>query len=55
LQQYLPIFAAIGKEVKMPKDKKPHDWNQEQPHDAKSGRITSERYARNNPDKVTWV
>lgn len=39
----------------MTKDTKPHDWNKEQPHHADTGRITSERYARNNPEKVTWV
>jgi hypothetical protein len=39
----------------MPKDTKPHNWNKEQPHDAKSGRITTEKFARANPDKVEWV
>ena len=37
------------------KDNKEHDWNQEQPHDAETGRIVSERKARNNPDDVVWV
>lgn len=39
----------------MAKDAKPHNWNKEQPHDAKTGRFTTERVARNNPDKVEWV
>ncbi len=39
----------------MPKDTKPHNWSKEQPHDAKSGRITSEKFARSKPDKVEWV
>ena len=38
-----------------PKDTKPHDWNKEQPHNAVDGRFTSERFARNNPNKVVWV
>lgn len=38
-----------------PKDTKPHDWNKEQPHKATDGRFASEKYARNNPDKVVWV
>jgi hypothetical protein len=39
----------------MANDNKPHDWNKEQPHDAKTGRIRSEDFARKNPDKVEWV
>lgn len=39
----------------MTKDNKKHDWNKEQPHDAKTGQIVSEKEARNNPDKVEWV
>lgn len=36
-------------------DKKKHDWAKEQPHHVKTGEITSEQYARKNPDKVEWV
>lgn len=36
-------------------DTKPHNWNKEQPHSAKTGRIVTEKYARANPAKVTWV
>lgn len=36
-------------------DKKKHDWNKEQPHHVKTGRITSEDYARKHPEKVEWV
>lgn len=39
----------------MTKDTKPHDWNKEQPHHAKTGQITSEKFARSNPEKVAWV
>lgn len=39
----------------MAKDNKKHDWNKEQPHDAKTGRFVPENKARNNPDKVEWV
>lgn len=38
-----------------PRDTKPHDWNKEQPHDARTGRIVTEEKARRNPDKVEWV
>lgn len=37
------------------KDTKKHDWNKEQPHDAKTGEITTEKYAREHPNKVEWV
>jgi hypothetical protein len=37
------------------KDNKPHDWNKEQPHHAETGKITTERYAREHPSKVEWV
>lgn len=36
----------------MAKDNKKHDWNKEQPHDAKTGEIRSEDYARKHPEKV---
>lgn len=39
----------------MAKDDKKHDWNKEQPHDAKTGRIVPNDKAVKNPDKVTWV
>ncbi len=39
----------------MSQDNKKHDWNKEQPHDADTGRIVSEREARKNPDDVVWV
>ncbi|MEA3002303.1 MAG: hypothetical protein QOH81_1091 [Sphingomonadales bacterium] len=39
----------------MAKDNRPHDWNKEQPHRVDNGRITTEDYARNNPNKVEWV
>jgi hypothetical protein len=39
----------------MTKDNKNHDWNKEQPHDAKNGRFVPEKVARNNPNKVEWV
>jgi hypothetical protein len=39
----------------MARDTKKHDWNKEQPHHADNGRITTEDFARKNPDKVTWV
>jgi hypothetical protein len=45
----------MGMEANMAKDNKPHDWNKEPPHHAETGQITSEKFARNNPDKVTWV
>jgi hypothetical protein len=38
----------------MSKDKK-HDWAKEKPHDAKTGEITTRRYAENHPNKVEWV
>ncbi len=39
----------------MPKDNRKHDWNKEQPHHAETGKITTEKYAREHPDKVEWV
>jgi hypothetical protein len=39
----------------MPKDNRPHNWKIEQPHDAKTGEITTEKYAREHPEKVEWV
>ncbi|HEY4527155.1 MAG TPA: hypothetical protein VJK53_04925 [Candidatus Paceibacterota bacterium] len=39
----------------MKKDNKHHDWNKEQPHRPDNGRITTERYAREHPEKVEWV
>jgi hypothetical protein len=35
--------------------KKNHDWNKEQPHHAKTGKITTKKFAENNPNKVEWV
>jgi hypothetical protein len=39
----------------MKKDTKKHDWSKEQPHDARTGKITTEEYARKHPDKMEWV
>jgi hypothetical protein len=39
----------------MAKDKKKHDWTKEQPHHVVTGKITTENYARNYPEKVEWV
>jgi hypothetical protein len=39
----------------MSKDNKKHDWDKEQPHDAKTGRIVPESKARNKPNDVVWV
>lgn len=39
----------------MSRDNKKHDWDKEQPHDAKTGEIRSEDYAREHPEKVEWV
>jgi len=36
-------------------DKKKHDWKKEQPHHAKTGAITTKRFALANPNKVEWV
>jgi hypothetical protein len=35
--------------------KKNHDWTKEQPHDAKTGRITTRKTAEKRPEKVEWV
>lgn len=32
-----------------------HDWSKEKPHHATTGKITTRRYAENNPKKVEWV
>ena len=37
------------KRVKQP------DWNKAQPHSARTGRITTKKYAVTNPGKVEWV
>ena len=34
---------------------KKHNWAKEQPHDAKTGEITSRDYAVKHPSKVEWV
>ena len=34
---------------------KKHDWNKEQPHDVKTGRIVKRDWAEKHPDKVEWV
>lgn len=39
----------------MAKDNKKHNWNKEQPHDARTGRFVTEKKAENNPNKVEWV
>lgn len=31
------------------------NWNKAQPHSARTGRITTRKYAEANPDKVEWV
>ena len=36
-------------------DKRKHNWNDEQPHDVRSGRFTTEEFARQHPEKVEWV
>jgi hypothetical protein len=51
----LPMIQCGRKVNAMAKDTKPHDWNKEQPHHAGTGRFVKEDYARNNPNKVTWV
>ena len=48
-------FAPKQEDLIMPNDTKPHDWNKEQPHRSDNGRITTENYARANPNKVEWV
>ncbi|HET6912332.1 MAG TPA: hypothetical protein VFH71_03185 [Rhodanobacteraceae bacterium] len=37
------------------KPPKQPDWNKAQPHSARTGRITTKKYAVANPDKVEWV
>ena len=37
------------------KDDRPHDWNKEQPHHVETGKITTEKYTRERPEKVEWV
>ncbi len=39
----------------MAKDKRRHDWAKAQPHDAKTGKITTKKFAETNPNKVEWV
>jgi hypothetical protein len=39
----------------MKKDTKKHDWRKAQPHHVVTGKITTEAYARNHPEKVEWV
>jgi hypothetical protein len=34
---------------------KKYDWSKAQPHDAKTGKITTRRYAEKHSDKVEWV
>lgn len=34
---------------------KKHDWKKEQPHQVVTGKITTNKYAENNPQKVEWV
>ena len=40
--------------VTMKKDTKKHDWRKAQPHHVVTGKITTEAYARNHPEKVEW-
>ena len=35
--------------------KKKHNWNNEQPHHAETGKITTRKFAENHPEKVEWV
>lgn len=35
--------------------KKNHDWKKEQPHDARTGEITTLHFAENHPERVEWV
>ncbi len=39
----------------MGKDVRHHNWNKYQPHQVDTGKITTRRYAENNPSKVEWV
>jgi hypothetical protein len=39
----------------MTKKPKGRDWNKAQPHNASTGKITSRKFAENNPKKVEWV
>ena len=32
-----------------------HNWKKEQPHYATTGKITTKKFAKNNPQKVEWV
>jgi hypothetical protein len=34
---------------------KNHNWRKEQPHLATTGKITTRKFAENNPKKVEWV
>jgi len=36
-------------------DERKHDWAKEQPHHVNTGRITTERFAVQHPEKVEWV
>jgi len=44
-------FATMASQ----KDNRHHDWKKAQPHDAKTGKIRTEKFAREHPDKVEWV
>jgi hypothetical protein len=35
--------------------KKNRDWTKAQPHSAKTGEITTRKFAEKNPNKVEWV
>lgn len=34
---------------------KSHNWKKEQPHHVVNGKITTKKFAENNPQKVEWV
>lgn len=34
---------------------KTRDWKKAQPHHATTGKITTRKFAENNPNKVEWV
>ena len=39
----------------MAKKTRQRDWTKAQPHDAKTGKITTRKFAEAHPAKVEWV
>ena len=39
----------------MSKNTRKRDWTKAQPHHAKTGKITTRKFAEANPEKVEWV